>query len=43
LKVIDLRKDGAAEPIVDDLASPELDIWAGARGLVKVQPNLLGL
>ena len=43
VKAVDLRKDGAAEPVVDELATPELDIWARDRGLVKVQLNLLGL
>jgi hypothetical protein len=28
---------------VDDLATPELDLWADHRGLVKIHPNLLGL
>jgi hypothetical protein len=29
--------------VVDDLATPELDLWASDRGLVKIQVNLLGL
>jgi len=43
IKAVDLRKLGNAEPIVDDLATPELDLWADHRGLVKIHPNLLGL
>ena len=43
LKAVDLRKLGGAEPVVDDLATPELDLWASDRGLVKIQANLLGL
>ena len=43
VKAVDLRKDGAAEPVVDDLATPELDLWASEQGLVKVHLNLLGL
>ena len=43
IKAIDLRKLGNAEPVVDDLATPELDLWAEDRGLVKIHPNLLGL
>lgn len=43
LKAVDLRKLGGAEPVVDDLATPELDLWASDRGLVKIQVNLLGL
>lgn len=43
LKSVDLRQDGHAVPVVDDLASVELDLWAGERGLRKIQRNLLGL
>ena len=43
LKSVDLRIFGLAEPLVDDLATPELDIWAREQGLEKITPNLLGL
>ncbi|MDA1091739.1 MAG: formate dehydrogenase accessory protein FdhE [Acidobacteria bacterium] len=43
LKSIDLRVLGVAEPLVDDLATPELDLWATGQGLEKIVPNLLGL
>ncbi len=43
LKSVDLRKDGRAVPLVDDLATVELDVWCGERGLRKIQPNLLGM
>ena len=43
LKAVDLRADGRAVPVVDELASVELDLWAGEQGLAKLQPNLLGL
>lgn len=43
LKTVDLREDGAAEPVVDDVATPELDLWASERGLEKVHPNVFGL
>lgn len=43
LKSIDLRKDGKAVPVVDDLASVELDLWSEEQGLRKIQRNLLGL
>jgi len=43
LKTIDLRKDGRAVPVVDELASVELDLWAVGEGLTKGQRNLLGL
>ena len=43
LKSVDLRVSGFAEPLVDDLATPELDLWAAEQGLEKITPNLLGL
>ena len=43
LKSVDLRIVGVAEPLVEDLATPELDLWAVEQGLEKITPNLLGL
>lgn len=43
LKAVDLRKDGLAVPLVDEIASIELDLWADERGLWKLQPNLVGI
>ena len=43
LKSVDLRVVGFAEPFVDDLATPELDLWASEQGLEKISPNLFGL
>jgi formate dehydrogenase maturation protein FdhE len=43
LKTIDLTKNGRAEPIVDELASAPLDLWAHEHGYAKLQPNLLGM
>lgn len=43
IKTIDLTKDGHAEPIVDEMASAPLDLWAQERGYVKLHPNLLGI
>jgi formate dehydrogenase maturation protein FdhE len=43
LKTVDLTKDGRAEPIVDELASAPLDLWARDRGYAKLQNNLLGM
>lgn len=43
LKSVDLRLLGLADPLVDDLATPELDLWAADQGLDKIVPNLLGL
>ncbi len=43
IKTIDLRRRGDAVPIVEDLATPELDLWAADRGLTKGRKNLFGL
>jgi len=43
LKTIDLTKDGLAIPLVDDIASVSLDLWARDRGYVRLRANLLGL
>lgn len=43
MKTVDLRERGDAVPVVDELATIELDLWARERGLEKVQQNLLGL
>ncbi len=43
LKAIDLRETGLAVPVVDELASIELDLWAAGQGLSKLRTNLLGL
>ena len=43
LKTIDLTKDGTAVPVVDDLASVSLDLWARDRGYERLRPNLLRL
>src|SRR5579862_3333412 len=43
LKTIDLTKNGRAEPVVDELASAPLDLWAQDRGYAKLQNNLLGM
>jgi len=42
LKSIDLTKMGLAVPIVDELATVPLDLWARAHGYEKLQINLLG-
>ncbi|RPH64675.1 MAG: formate dehydrogenase accessory protein FdhE [Acidobacteria bacterium] len=41
LKTIDLTRDGTAIPVVDDLASVSLDLWARDRGYQRLRPNLL--
>ncbi len=43
IKAIDLRETGLAVPVVDELASVELDLWAAGQGLSKLRTNLLGL
>ena len=42
LKTIDLTKTGLAVPIVDELATIPLDLWAREHGYHKLQINLLG-
>ncbi len=43
LKSVDLRERGTAVPLVEDIASVELDLWSEEQGLRKLQPNVLGL
>lgn len=43
MKTVDLRKRGDAIPLVDELATVELDLWAQERGLTKMRVNVLGL
>jgi len=42
IKTIDLTKNGHAIPIVDELASIPLTLWAVEKGYTKLQGNLLG-
>jgi formate dehydrogenase maturation protein FdhE len=42
LKSIDLTKTGLAVPVVDELATIPLDLWASEHGYVKLQINILG-
>jgi formate dehydrogenase maturation protein FdhE len=43
VKTIDLTLDGQAVPVVDDVASVPLDLWARDAGYVRLRPNLLRL
>ena len=43
LKAVDLTQDGRAVPVVDDLASIPLDIWAVENGYRKPEVNLIGV
>jgi FdhE protein len=42
LLCVDLRKDAAAVPLVDELAATPLHLYAKDRGLTRVVPNLMG-
>jgi FdhE protein len=41
LKTIDLTRNGLAIPVVDDVASLTLDLWAAGQGYRRLHPNLL--
>jgi FdhE protein len=43
IKTVDLTKNGRAEPLVDEMATPHLDLWARDHGYTKLQSNLLGM
>jgi FdhE protein len=43
LKIVDLAADGNAIPIVDDIASPEVALWAAEQGYRAAAFNLLGI
>jgi FdhE protein len=42
LLTIDLPKDPAAVPVVDELAALPLDLYVRERGFTKITPNLMG-
>lgn len=43
VKSVNLTTNGRAEPLVDELASAPLDLWAREHGYAKLQTNLLGI
>lgn len=43
IKSVDLTKNGHADPLVDELASAPLDLWAHEHGYAKLQKNILGM
>jgi formate dehydrogenase maturation protein FdhE len=43
IKTVDMTKSGLAEPIVDEMASIPLDVWAREQGYTKLQSNLMQL
>ena len=40
VKTIDLTVNGLAEPLVDDVATVALDLWAAQQGYQRIAPNL---
>lgn len=43
IKTVDLTKSGLADPVVDEIASAPLDLWAQEHSYIKLHLNLLGL
>lgn len=43
LKTVDLTQDATGVPVVDDIASVALDLWARGQGYRRLRPNLLRL
>lgn len=43
IKTVDLTKDGHAVPVVDELATIPLNLWAAEHGYSKLHTNLLGI
>jgi len=43
IKSIDLTKDGHAIPMVDELATVSLNLWAQEKNYRKMRPNLFGV
>jgi FdhE protein len=43
IKAVDLSRNGLAVPVVDEMATPSLNLWAEEHGYTKVQVNLLGM
>ena len=43
IKSVDLTKNGLAVPVVDELASVPLNLWAEDHGYRKLQRNVLGI
>jgi FdhE protein len=43
IKSIDLSKNGNAVPVVDELATVSLNLWAQENNYKKIQPNLFGI
>jgi FdhE protein len=43
IKTVDMTKDGHAVPVVDELATIPLNLWAAEHGYTKLHANLLGI
>jgi FdhE protein len=43
IKTVDLTKNGHAVPVVDELATMPLNLWAQEHGYIKLQANWLGI
>jgi FdhE protein len=43
IKTVDLTKDGNAVPMVDELATIPLNLWAADHSYAKIRTNLLGI
>jgi formate dehydrogenase maturation protein FdhE len=43
LKTIDATKDGRVVPVVDDLATVALDLWAREQGYTRIRASLIGI
>lgn len=43
LKSVDLTKNGLADPIVDEIATVPLNIWAEEHGYLKLAANVMGM
>lgn len=43
IKGVDLTINGLAAPVVDDIATLPLDLWAAEQGLKKIEMNLIGI
>jgi FdhE protein len=43
LKTIDFTRDGQVVPLVDDLATLSLDLWARDQGYRRLRPHMLGI
>ncbi|MGB9204339.1 MAG: formate dehydrogenase accessory protein FdhE [Terriglobales bacterium] len=41
IKTVDLTRNGLADPVVDEMASIPLDLWAQKQGYTKLQVNLM--